>query len=86
MSKHPNTPRVMEESDREGVDSACRTMTASWVRNKSGPGTELCEFYENYDKNLSTLEIPRGVYTLEVPSRRLFAFHPANLFVKHDIK
>ncbi|CAN0136953.1 unnamed protein product, partial [Phaeothamnion confervicola] len=27
--------RVMRESDREAVDSACRNMTASWVRQRA---------------------------------------------------
>jgi DNA excision repair protein ERCC-2 len=27
-------PRVMEEGDREAVDSLCRNMTASWIRSK----------------------------------------------------
>ncbi len=48
--------RVMQQADREGVDSACRDMTASWVRaraakaannNNDGNGS-LCEYYESY--------------------------------------
>ncbi len=30
--------RVIEESDREAVDGACRDMTASWVRKKAEAG------------------------------------------------
>ena len=29
-------PRILQESDREAVDSVCRSMTASWVRTKAG--------------------------------------------------
>ncbi len=49
-------PRVMQQADREGVDSACRDMTASWVRaqaakavNNNNEGRNgLCEFFESY--------------------------------------
>ena len=40
-------------------------MTASWVRSKATPETELCTFFENFDRNLSQLEIPRGVHSLD---------------------
>jgi DNA excision repair protein ERCC-2 len=52
-------PRVNQEGDRETVDSLCRNMTASWVREKAhqsaasgcgGDGQELCGFYEGYAK------------------------------------
>ena len=47
----------MEEGDRETVDSMCRSMTASWVRSKATQGSgsdsnaNLCEYYENYEKD-----------------------------------
>jgi DNA excision repair protein ERCC-2 len=46
-------PRVIAEGDREAVDSLCRNMTASWVRDRArrGDGHELCSFYENYDRD-----------------------------------
>lgn len=46
-------PRVTSEGDREAVDSLCRNMTASWVREraKKGAGHELCDKYENYDRD-----------------------------------
>lgn len=39
--------------DREAVDSLCRNMTASWVRDraKKGDGHELCDKYESYDRD-----------------------------------
>lgn len=48
--------KVMEEGDRETVDSLCRSMTASWVRskaqgNRSDSTANLCEYYENYEKD-----------------------------------
>eukprot|EP01039_Chlorochromonas_danica_P002251 gene2251-2465_t len=76
-------PRVIDEGDRETVDSLCRSMTASWVRAKAGQDgnnnstsnngggqsggceVELCNFYENYYRNGSNAEIPRGVYSLD---------------------
>ncbi len=46
---------VMKLADMEGVDSACRDMTASWVRaraakavNKNDGNEGLCEFFEAY--------------------------------------
>ncbi len=46
-------PRVMQQADREGVDSACRDMTASWVRARAEKAVNnnddsLCEFFESY--------------------------------------
>jgi len=63
-------PRINEEGDRETVDTLCRQMTASWVRAKAakegnGGGTALCDFYENYERDGTNAEIPRGVYSLE---------------------
>jgi DNA excision repair protein ERCC-2 len=43
--------RVMEESDREAVDAACRSMTSSWVIEAAqrNPGSmETCSYYDNY--------------------------------------
>ena len=60
-------PKVIAEGDREAVDTACRNMTASWVRNraKSGDGSALCGFYEAFDRDGTNAEIPNGVYTLD---------------------
>jgi len=59
--------RVMEESDREGVDSACRSMTASWVRQRGATtaNIELCQFYEEYEKNGTDAGIAHGIYSLD---------------------
>ena len=62
-------PRVMQESDREAVDTQCRNMTASWVRQRAtddaGAPVELCSFYEEYDRTGSDAVIPPGVYSLD---------------------
>lgn len=41
-------PRVSEYTDGVKVDSLCRNMTASWVReaHKADPSLELCDFFE----------------------------------------
>ena len=51
-------PRAEEQGDREAVDSICRSMTASWVRQRAsatgsttGGTPDLCSFFENYDKD-----------------------------------
>ena len=54
-------PKVLEEGDRDTVDTLCRNMTASWVRAKvqgsagstgaGAGGLELCDFYENYSRD-----------------------------------
>ncbi|EKU23327.1 DNA excision repair protein ERCC-2, partial [Nannochloropsis gaditana CCMP526] len=59
--------RVMEESDREAVDSACRSMTASWVRQRgaTSANVELCQYYEEYEKNGTDAGIAHGIYSLD---------------------
>lgn len=69
--------KIEEEGDRETVDSLCRSMTASWMRNKVLEGRSpesseplasdpsLCEFFENYLSEGSNSEIPKGVYSLD---------------------
>ena len=65
-------PRVAEEGSRESVDARCRQLTASWVREKhnsalaSGeePTTELCQFFEDYEREGPDAVLPPGVYTL----------------------
>lgn len=60
--------RVIKESDREAVDSACRSMTASWVQEKAraNPGSiETCEYYDNFQAAGEATSIPSGIYDLE---------------------
>ena len=59
---------VMEESDRELVDNACRKKTASWVRaaNEKNPGSvKTCQYYEGYEAEGVDSTMPSGVYDLE---------------------
>ena len=50
-------PDVMDESERERVDTACRRLTASWVRERAAAaaaaGTaarvKTCDFFENFE-------------------------------------
>lgn len=60
--------RVMAESDREAVDAACRSMTASWVveQSKQKPGSiETCAYFDNFQEAGEATTMPSGVYDLE---------------------
>ncbi|GAX15523.1 DNA excision repair protein ERCC-2 [Fistulifera solaris] len=60
--------RVMAESDREAVDSACRSMTASWVieASQKKPGSmETCAYYDNFQAAGESTSMPSGVYDLD---------------------
>uniref|UniRef100_A0A1D1YM86 DNA 5'-3' helicase n=1 Tax=Anthurium amnicola TaxID=1678845 RepID=A0A1D1YM86_9ARAE len=66
-------PAVVSASSRDSVDSACRRLTASWVRAlaaDSPPGAvPACPFFESYDRASSggpeAVLLPPGVYTLQ---------------------
>ena len=56
--------RVMAESDREAVDAACRSLTASWVieENRKNPGSqETCSYYDNFQSAGEAMTMPRYV-------------------------
>ena len=65
-------PRVADEGSRESVDARCRRLTASWVREKhmdcvsreEETSTELCQFFEDYEKEGPDAVLPPGVYTM----------------------
>jgi DNA excision repair protein ERCC-2 len=60
--------RVLEESDREAVDAACRSMTASWVVDQArrNPGSlETCSYYDNFQSAGEATTMPSGIYDLE---------------------
>lgn len=60
--------RVMAESDREAVDAACRSMTASWVveHARQNPGSmETCSYFDNFQAAGESTTMPSGVYDLE---------------------
>jgi DNA excision repair protein ERCC-2 len=60
--------RVMAESDREAVDAACRSMTASWVveqaRHKPG-SMQTCSYFDDFQEAGEATTMPSGVYDLE---------------------
>lgn len=54
--------RVMAESDREAVDAACRSLTATWVTEeaKKNPGSrETCSYYDNFQAAGEAITMPR---------------------------
>lgn len=73
-------PRIADEGSRESVDSKCRQLTASWVRERAGSGAgestgrmdhdlrdegpELCDFFEGHERAGADAILPSGVYTL----------------------
>jgi hypothetical protein len=60
--------RVLQESDREGVDAACRSMTASWVIEKAlqpGSNIETCSYYNSLRSAGESNSMPSGIYDLE---------------------
>ena len=60
--------RVMEESDREAVDAACRSMTASWVveQARQSPGSvETCPYFDDFHSAGESTSMPSGIYDLE---------------------
>ena len=58
---------ISQESDRVTVDARCRSITASWVRQRKeqDPSIDVCNFFEGFDKHGSQSLLPPGVYTLE---------------------
>ncbi|KAJ6847349.1 putative DNA repair helicase UVH6 [Iris pallida] len=65
-------PAALSSSSRDSVDSACRRLTASWVRALAveDPATPLCPFYESFDRAMESsgpdaLMLPPGVYSLQ---------------------
>ncbi|KAJ1480184.1 hypothetical protein T484DRAFT_1627392 [Baffinella frigidus] len=59
--------KISEESDRVAVDARCRSITASWVRNRkeADDSVEVCDYFEGYEKHGSQALLAPGVYTLE---------------------
>ncbi|KAH7654260.1 DNA helicase protein [Dioscorea alata] len=66
-------PAALSSPSRDSVDSACRRLTASWVRSLAAerpPGAiETCSFFEAFDQAASggpdAVMLPPGVYTLQ---------------------
>ena len=69
----------VDEGSRESVDSTCKSLTASWVRERhvSNADVEVCDFYETLETTGAEAVLEAGVYTLQVSSQiltLLFAF------------
>lgn len=61
-------PTVQQESDAQGIDVACRSLTASWVLEKAAkdPGSvDTCNFYDTFTSAGESQTMPSGVYDLE---------------------
>jgi DNA excision repair protein ERCC-2 len=59
--------RVMNESDGQAVDAACRSMTASWVleRAQQRPGSmDTCSYYDSFQSAGESTSLPSGIYDL----------------------
>eukprot|EP00550_Attheya_septentrionalis_P001898 CAMPEP_0198285108 /NCGR_PEP_ID=MMETSP1449-20131203/4420_1 /TAXON_ID=420275 /ORGANISM="Attheya septentrionalis, Strain CCMP2084" /LENGTH=869 /DNA_ID=CAMNT_0043982371 /DNA_START=47 /DNA_END=2656 /DNA_ORIENTATION=- len=65
--------RVMQESDREAVDAACRSMTATWVLERASKqqqdgasaAIETCTYFDNFQAAGEATSMPSGIYDLE---------------------
>ncbi|EKX39162.1 ERCC2/XPD/Rad3 nucleotide excision repair [Guillardia theta CCMP2712] len=60
-------PEISQESDRIAVDAQCRSITASWVRQRKEQDNNInvCSFFEGFDKHGSQSLLQPGVYTLD---------------------
>jgi DNA excision repair protein ERCC-2 len=58
-------PEVKIVSEDLKVESKCRSITASWIREAAleGKSVNVCTYYEGYAKN-ENFKLPYGVYTL----------------------
>jgi DNA excision repair protein ERCC-2 len=64
-------PQASAAAARDSVDTACRRLTASWVRDRAASdpdSTPLCDFFESFDRAAAAGDLasymPPGVYTL----------------------
>ena len=57
-----------DEGSRESVDAKCKSLTASWVRERhvANQDIEVCEFYETLEAAGAEAVLEPGVYTLQV--------------------
>ncbi len=67
-------PEVSSMDSREEADSACRSLTASWVRSSvmdiedvggTDSNPKLCEYYEGHKREGIDSIMPSGIYTLD---------------------
>nr|CAD1829661.1 unnamed protein product [Ananas comosus var. bracteatus] len=64
-------PLALSAASRDSVDSACRRLTATWVRSAAAadPSVPTCSFFESFDRAADAgpdnVLLPPGVYTLQ---------------------
>ncbi|KAI9139351.1 hypothetical protein BKA69DRAFT_1085762 [Paraphysoderma sedebokerense] len=61
-------PDVSQEKRGKVVDARCRSLTASWVRQRAqseSTNVPLCDFFEGLENADESTVMPCGVYTLE---------------------
>ncbi|OAY71461.1 DNA repair helicase UVH6, partial [Ananas comosus] len=64
-------PLALSAASRDSVDSACRRLTATWVRSATAadPSVPTCSFFESFDRAADAgpdnVLLPPGVYTLQ---------------------
>ncbi|KAH0478122.1 MAG: uncharacterized protein KVP18_004171 [Porospora cf. gigantea A] len=66
-------PEVCQEPDRDSLDEKCQMLTAPWVRQKEGAmdrdiedcGSNLCEYFENYDRFWNVDFMDRTIYSID---------------------
>jgi DNA excision repair protein ERCC-2 len=57
---------VLKESDREGIDAACRSLTAPWALEKAKRSdSSTCPYYDGFQSAGEATSMPSGVYDLE---------------------
>lgn len=60
--------KVVQQSERESVDTKCRSLTASWVRARAKAGdsdVETCPFFDALEANGTDSALPHGAHTLD---------------------
>ncbi|EDQ85349.1 uncharacterized protein MONBRDRAFT_34274 [Monosiga brevicollis MX1] len=58
-------PDVSQERTGAIVDSRCRQLTASFVREKTADGKSLCTYFNGFEAHGRDAPLPAGVYNLE---------------------
>eukprot|EP00871_Galdieria_phlegrea_P002952 jgi/Galph1/3658/GphlegSOOS_G2355.1 len=61
-------PVVSQYDSREEVDSQCRALTVSWVREAAIQITSrenICSYYENLERQGEFFQLPGGIYSID---------------------
>ena len=66
--------RVLGNTDREGIDAACRSLTAPWAferakkqqqQSSSSHTAETCQYFDTFQSAGEATSMPSGIYDLE---------------------